>query len=69
MTLFEWKIKNKYTWSGLACTLGVSDGNIVRRWCLPLDDDSRKIPRKEMMRKIYKLTNGQVQPNDFYDLG
>lgn len=66
MTLLQWKIKNGYTWAGLAHVFGVSDGNIVRRWCLPLDDGARKIPRREMMLKIYELTNGEVEPNDFY---
>ena len=27
-----------------------------------------KVPSRETMQKIYKLTNGQVTPNDFYDL-
>ena len=26
------------------------------------------IPRPDLMRKIYVLTNGVVTPNDFYDL-
>lgn len=66
MTLLKWKIKNGYTWKGLAHALDVSDGNIIRRWCLPLNDPARKIPRKEMMLKIFKLTEGEVEPNDFY---
>lgn len=27
-----------------------------------------RIPRQDMMRRIYELTDGLVQPNDFYDL-
>ncbi len=28
----------------------------------------KRIPSKNYMRKIYKVTKGKVSPNDFYDL-
>lgn len=36
----------------------------VRRWSLGL-----VIPRPEQMSKIVTWSGGEVQPNDFYDLG
>lgn len=35
----------------------------VNRYCL-----GTRIPRPEVMRKIYVATNGAVTPNDFYGL-
>lgn len=36
----------------------------VNWYCL-----EKRIPRPDVMRKIYEATDGQVTPNDFYNLG
>jgi len=36
----------------------------VAKWCL-----GKRIPRKDEMESIYRLTEGGVEPNDFYNLG
>tara|TARA_B100001057_G_scaffold462050_1_gene514635 strand:+ start:329 stop:535 length:207 start_codon:yes stop_codon:yes gene_type:complete len=35
----------------------------IAKWC-----QGQRIPRKEEMECIYKVTDGTVQPNDFYNL-
>lgn len=35
----------------------------VNRWCT-----GRSMPTRSDMLRIYRWTNGEVQPNDFYDL-
>ncbi len=35
----------------------------VSKWC-----QGQRIPRQDEMYIIYKLTDGQVTPNDFYNL-
>ena len=35
----------------------------VQKWC-----NGQRIPRKDEMATIYRLTDGAVQPNDFYRL-
>lgn len=39
------------------------DRSLVSRWV-----NGAAIPAPDKMRAIYRLTRGQVQPNDFYDL-
>jgi len=35
----------------------------VAKWC-----NGQRIPRYKEMQVIYKVTDGNVNPNDFYDL-
>ena len=35
----------------------------VSKWC-----QGQRIPRQDEMRIIYKITDGEVTPNDFYSL-
>lgn len=37
--------------------------SLVNHYCLGI-----RIPRPAVMRKIYQVTKGLVQPNDFYNL-
>jgi hypothetical protein len=36
----------------------------VAKWC-----NGQRIPRKDEMENIHRLTEGGVEPNDFYNLG
>lgn len=36
--------------------------------CLARACDGQRIPRKDLMQRIYDWSDGMVQPNDFYDL-
>ena len=36
----------------------------VAKWCI-----GQRIPRKDDMENIHRLTEGGVEPNDFYNLG
>lgn len=36
---------------------------VITRYC-----NGQRIPRAEIMVKIFKATNGAVTPNDFYDI-
>ena len=40
----------------------------VRRWTLPKGHADRRLPSEAIMVKIYALTRGAVEPNDWYDL-
>lgn len=62
MKLGPWRRENKLTIGRLAEKLARSDMT-VSRYC-----NERRIPEPETMRRIYVVTQGEVQPNDFYDL-
>lgn len=60
--LGAWLADNDLTAVALAAQLGVSAASITRI----LQD--KQIPRKDLMEKLYSVTQGAVQPNDFYSL-
>lgn len=60
MLLENWIAKSGTTRSELAALLKVSPG-AVTRWC-----DGERIPQREHMREIIKVTKGKVRPADFY---
>ena len=62
MRLEHWLQKNGCTPSGFARRIGVPPSTISRL----LQD--RRSPSYEIMRKIINGTNGEVLPNDFFDL-
>lgn len=62
MKLGPWRRENKLTIGQLAEKLARSDMT-VSRYC-----NERRIPEAETMRRIYLVTQGAVEPNDFYDL-
>jgi hypothetical protein len=61
-SLGQWLIENNLTLEAFA-TLAKTNKNQISYYC-----SGRSIPRRDLMRRIYVLTHGQVQPNDFYDL-
>ena len=64
MKLAEWRKRNGMTQAALAEALACSQSyvsQIERRV-------GAIVPGAEVMGKIYEVTAGAVQPNDFYDL-
>lgn len=62
MKLGEWLSSKGMSQQAFADKAGVSQG-AVARFVL-----GRRMPNREMMRKISEATEGQVTPNDFHDL-
>ncbi len=66
MTLDQWRVRQKLSYNKLAKLLGASHATIARRWCQPTGAKDRMIPSPKYMERIVLLTDGRVQPNDFY---
>tara|TARA_R110002020_G_scaffold71209_6_gene184196 strand:- start:69 stop:281 length:213 start_codon:yes stop_codon:yes gene_type:complete len=66
MQLNDYRLIKGWSFSELARLVGAKHATIVRRWCLPISDKGRLIPRADNMDKIILLTQGEVMPNDFY---
>ena len=47
----------------MALIIGDVGATGVRKWRTRV-----RIPRPEQMKRIHDATNGEVQPNDFYDI-
>lgn len=65
MKLLHWRqLRKERTQIWVADQIGVSQSfiSLIERAVDP------QTPNAEVMRKIYILTAGQVQPNDFYDV-
>lgn len=64
MKLAAWRKAKGWTQDNLAEALGCSQPYVsqIERAADPI------IPGPELMRKLYVLSLGEVQPNDFYDL-
>ena len=65
MKLSEWIKKNKLSYSQAANQFGIININPatnVQRYA-----KGQRIPHPLVMLKIFKATNKQVQPNDFYE--
>jgi predicted XRE-type DNA-binding protein len=63
MKLKEWILKQDFKASDLAKILKISKGH------MSLIVNEKILPKKELLETIVLLTNKQVQPNDFYNLG
>lgn len=61
MKLNDWLKEEGQTYSWLAREVGASHASVARRWCL-----EGMVPTSRFMTKIVMLTEGKVQPNDFY---
>jgi len=61
MTLDEFRKEKGLTYAALARVLGATHATIVRRWCI-----GDKMPSKKYMVTIQEVSQGAVQPNDFY---
>lgn len=62
MTLTEWLKKEHKRVADMARDMKLSHP-VVLRW-----SNGSRIPTKENMQKIIAYTNGEVQPNDFYEV-
>lgn len=62
MKFQEWITKNKTTVTAVAKKLGVESWTIARY------ANGDRLPEPGFMLKIHRLTNGAVEPNDFYNL-
>lgn len=67
MNLSTWLKANRITHQGfisMAEEAGATFSiHALNKWC-----NGQRIPRPEDMRAIHQLTDGAVQPNDFYGL-
>jgi hypothetical protein len=62
MTLQKWTEVHQLNSRNVANLLGV-DRSLAYKWLM-----GETIPSPENMRAIYRKTDGEVEPNDFYDL-
>jgi hypothetical protein len=67
MKLSEWLKKEGLTHDDFLVYLQNNDAIVskgaIDKWC-----NGQRIPRKDDMRKICTVTNGEVSANDFYDI-
>tara|TARA_R100000808_G_scaffold220_1_gene1327 strand:+ start:508 stop:720 length:213 start_codon:yes stop_codon:yes gene_type:complete len=68
LKLNDWRTVKKLSYVQLALKLGASHAGVVRRWCLDPKHQYYTIPNQEFMRNIVNMTDGAVQPNDFYKI-
>ncbi len=61
MTLEQYMTLNRLSLSKMAEEIGVSQS------ALTLYVQGKRMPRPWVMRNIYRATQGQVTPNDFFD--
>jgi len=66
MKLNDYRLKKGWSYTKLAEMTGASHATVCRRWCLGYKHPQGKIPAPKYMELILKLTNSEVQPNDFY---
>jgi DNA-binding transcriptional regulator YiaG len=60
--LAQWLVRNDLTLEEFAKLLGTTQAT-VSRWT-----DGINIPRRDAMRAIVQITNGEVQPSDFFEV-
>jgi len=65
--LEDYRTRNKITYKQLANTLEIHE-RTARRHCKPLGDLDFHLPIQKTMVKIIMITEGYVQPNDFYHI-
>ena len=65
--LEDYRTRNKITYKQLADTLEIHE-RTARRHCKPLGDMDFHLPIQKTMVKIIMITEGYVQPNDFYHI-
>lgn len=62
MTLRDWRKVNKLTQAETGEFLGVTQMAVCRY------ERGERIPSQPVMQRIVELTDGQVQPNSFYQI-
>ena len=65
--LEDYRTRNKITYKQLAGTFEIHE-RTARRHCKPLGDLDFHLPIQKTMVKIIMITEGYVQPNDFYHI-
>jgi hypothetical protein len=65
--LEDYRTRNKYSFKKLAGMLEIHE-RTARRHCRPLGDLDFHLPIQKTMEKIIIITEGYVQPNDFYHI-
>ena len=65
MTLEDWRRARDLTFEELGRQYGVA-ASAAFVHCLPLSHERAKLPRPEVLSRIFKMTRGEVTPNDFY---
>ena len=65
--LEDYRTRNKITYKQLAVILKIHE-RTARRHCRPLGDLDFHLPIQKTMAKIIMITEGYVQPNDFYHI-
>tara|TARA_R100000234_G_C4973121_1_gene167240 strand:+ start:372 stop:605 length:234 start_codon:yes stop_codon:yes gene_type:complete len=63
--LEDYRKRNNFTYKMLAQKLDVSVRTAIRH-CRPLGATGFHLPQQKTMERIIILTEGYVQPNDFY---
>lgn len=63
MKLAQYLTDNRISYSEFATVIGVANGTVVHRYA-----SGKRIPEPATMARIVEKTDGQVQPNDFYDV-
>jgi hypothetical protein len=62
-----WRDETSRSLKHLAEELG-TDVSTVFRWELEEGHSDKRIPTRGFMRRLYVLSKGAVEPNDYYDL-
>lgn len=63
MTLQDYLSREGLTFTAFALKIGTKHPRTVERYA-----KGQQIPDRTMMRRIVEETNGEVMPNDFYDI-
>lgn len=61
MKLAEWRKHARLTQADLASQIGVANRETVARY------EAGRMPRRDVLIKIMRLTHGLVMPNDFVE--
>lgn len=67
MKLREWRIKNGWTQERVACALG-ENGGVNSQATVSGWENGSRFPGPATIIEIFKLTEGEVRPDDWYDL-
>lgn len=62
MTLDEYRKEKGLTYNDIAAAIGLGNPMTVMRYC-----KGQRIPKPDMMKKIYDFSGGAVAPSDYYD--
>ena len=68
VSLLAWRKRQrpKVFAKDLAQRIGVARLQQVLRYEMPFGAPEHRIPRPDIMRRIFLVTGGEVEPNDFY---